>query len=67
MLQFFLAVLVGLSCIAASPLPQQNPQQDERSLVELQHALIEAWIRADRATIERIIAPEWRSRHRMVE
>jgi hypothetical protein len=61
MLQFFLAVLVGLSCIAASPLPQQNPQQDERSLVELQHALVKAWISADRATIERIIAPEWRS------
>jgi hypothetical protein len=61
MLQFFLAVLVGLSCITASLVPPQDPQQDERSLVELQHALVKAWISADRATIERIIAPEWRS------
>jgi hypothetical protein len=36
-------------------------QQDEAELIELQQALARAWITCDRATLERIIAPDWRS------
>jgi hypothetical protein len=35
--------------------------QDETVLIELQQVLAKAWIAGDRATIERIIAPEWTS------
>jgi len=35
--------------------------KDEKLLAELQQALATAWVTADRATIERIIAPDWRS------
>jgi hypothetical protein len=35
--------------------------QDETELVELQQTLAQAWLAADRATVERIIAPEWTS------
>jgi len=35
--------------------------QNEAVLAELQQALAKAWVSGDRATIERIIAPEWRS------
>ena len=35
--------------------------EDEAALIELQQALVKAWITGDRATLERIIAPDWRS------
>jgi hypothetical protein len=35
--------------------------KDEEILAELQQALAKAWVSADRATIERIIAPDWSS------
>jgi hypothetical protein len=35
-------------------------RQDERVLTGLQQTLARAWVNGDRATIERIIAPEWR-------
>jgi len=35
--------------------------QDETKLVELQQTLAKAWLAGDRATVERIIAPEWTS------
>jgi hypothetical protein len=34
---------------------------DEAELIELQQVLAKAWMTRDRATVERIIAPEWRS------
>ena len=34
-------------------------QQDEAALVEMQQDLVRAWLSADRAALERIIAPEW--------
>lgn len=35
--------------------------RDEKQLAELQQALARAWVGGDRATIERIIAPDWSS------
>lgn len=35
--------------------------QDEEILAEMQQVLARAWMAGDRATIEQIIAPEWRS------
>ena len=35
--------------------------KDEVVLAALQQALAQAWISGDRATIDRIIAPDWRS------
>ena len=35
--------------------------QDETALTELQQMLAKAWVSGDRATVERIIAPEWTS------
>ena len=35
--------------------------RDETELIELQQTLAEAWLAGDRATVERIIAPEWTS------
>ena len=35
--------------------------QDETELIELQQTLAKAWLAGDRATVERIIAPEWTS------
>ena len=35
--------------------------EDHDALIELQQALARAWITRDRATLERIIAPDWRS------
>ena len=35
--------------------------QDQKILAQLQQALAKAWVAGDRATIERIIAPDWRS------
>lgn len=34
---------------------------DEKALAELQQTLSKAWVGGDRATIERIIAPDWSS------
>ena len=36
-------------------------ERDEAVLAQIQQALAKAWVGGDRATIERIIAPEWRS------
>src|SRR5688572_22521984 len=35
--------------------------QDERALLQLQQDLAKAWVIGDRAAIERIIAPDWKS------
>ena len=36
-------------------------QQDDVELVELQQVLAKAWVTGDRAAVEHIIAPDWRS------
>ena len=38
-----------------------RPEQDRSALIQIQQDLAKAWVSGDRATIERIIAPEWRS------
>ena len=52
------AVVSSLAAVA-----NQNSQmaQDEAALEKIHHDLAKAWISGDRTTIERIIAPEWRS------
>ena len=40
---------------------QDDEAQDQKILAQLQQALAKAWVAGDRATIERIIAPDWRS------
>jgi ketosteroid isomerase-like protein len=37
------------------------PQDDQAALLTLQQVLAKAWMSGDRATIERIIAQDWRS------
>jgi ketosteroid isomerase-like protein len=37
------------------------PQDDQAALLTLQQVLAKAWMSGDRATIERIIAEDWRS------
>jgi ketosteroid isomerase-like protein len=39
----------------------EQPEQDRAALAQIQQDLAKAWVSGDRATIERIIAPEWRS------
>jgi ketosteroid isomerase-like protein len=36
-------------------------ERDQAALSQIQQALAKAWVEGDRATVERIIAPEWRS------
>ena len=37
----------------------RSAAQDEKALAQLQQDLAKAWMARDRATIERIVAPEW--------
>jgi hypothetical protein len=50
-------LLVG-SQAATSPAAAAGPRPRE-TLEELQQVLAKAWVAGDRATIERVIAPEW--------
>jgi ketosteroid isomerase-like protein len=57
-------ILVGLVVASlAVRAAGQGPaaRTDEKQLEELQQALARAWVGGDRATIERIIAPDWSS------
>ncbi|MGE0866038.1 MAG: nuclear transport factor 2 family protein [Vicinamibacterales bacterium] len=38
-----------------------RPEEDRAALTQIQQDLAKAWVAGDRAAIERIIAPEWRS------
>lgn len=51
--------LVGLTVVLGGR--QARARGTEQTLAELQQILAKAWVARDRATIERIIAPEWTS------
>lgn len=56
------AILIGLAGLTMVLGGRQGQlTRTERTLVELQQILVKAWVAGDRATIERIIAPEWTS------
>ena len=52
-------VVVSNLTVAANQVGQ--PERDRAALAQIQQDLATAWLRGDRSTIERIIAPEWRS------
>jgi hypothetical protein len=52
------AVILVAVQVATGP-SSTTPAGPEESLAELQQLLARAWVAADRATIERIIAPDW--------
>ena len=60
MSNLIVAVFVVAAGLAAERVEQRSTK-DELQLAELQQVLAKAWMGADRATIERIIAPDWKS------
>ena len=57
-----IGLMWSLTLLAA--LTTAGPQMtspDERALLQLQQDLAKAWVNGDRAVIERIIAPDWKS------
>ena len=62
MRRLILVAFVVVAGLAAERVEQRGAvAKDEVQLAELQHMLSKAWVSADRATIERIIAPDWKS------
>lgn len=61
MLTFSSMVLVLMSSLTAGAKQGGQSAQDEAVLAQLQQSLAKAWVSGNRAMIERIIAPEWRS------
>jgi hypothetical protein len=53
-----LVIMAGITVAADQG---RRTERDEAVLVQIQQALAKAWVDGDRAAIERIIAPEWRS------
>jgi ketosteroid isomerase-like protein len=57
-----LVAVLLMARLAAQDVEQRDGVvKDEVVLMELQQTLAKAWMRADRATIDRIIAPDWKS------
>jgi hypothetical protein len=62
MIRLIVTPLILLAALTTAAGDQRPPApQDDDELAGLQQALSKAWVNGDRATIERIIAPEWRS------
>ena len=62
MTRLFVVAFFGVASLAAGSVEQKSGAiKDEVVLAELQQALAKAWVSADRGTIDRIIAPDWRS------
>ena len=57
---FSIALVVIMSPMTAAS-QDGRPEGDRAALAQIQQDLAKAWVSGDRATIERIIAPEWRS------
>jgi hypothetical protein len=55
------AFFVAASLTAGGVEQGSGAGKDEVRLADLQQALAKAWVSGDKATIERIIAPDWRS------
>ena len=51
--------MVLLAVAQATAAPDAPTPSDREPLAELQQVLAKAWVAGDRATIERIIAPDW--------
>ena len=61
LLTFFSILLVAMLSPTVTANQDGRPEQDRSALAQIQQDLAKAWVSGDRATIERIIAPEWRS------
>src|SRR5688500_12508613 len=61
MIRLVLLTLVVAGVTARSAEQGVGPGNDEKMLAQLQQTLAKAWVGGDRATIERIIAPDWSS------
>lgn len=55
------SILVAMLSPTVAANQDGRPEQDRSALVQIQQDLAKAWVSGDRAAIERIIAPEWRS------
>ena len=58
---FFSIVLAVMLNPSVAANQDGRPEQDRAALAQIQQDLAKAWVSGDRTTIERIIAPEWRS------
>lgn len=54
-------LLVTMVNPTTAPNQGDRSERDRAALAQIQQELARAWVSGDRATIERIIAPEWRS------
>jgi hypothetical protein len=54
-------LLAGMLSSTAVAHQDGRPERSRSDLEQIQQDLAKAWVSGDRATIERIIAPEWRS------
>lgn len=61
LLTFSSIVLVVMLSPTVAANQDGGPERDRAALAQIQQDLAKAWVSGDRATIERIIAPEWRS------
>ena len=61
MKRFLYFVAVGVLVVGCSRERQVATADDARQLHGLQQELARAWVAGDRAAIERIIAPEWKT------
>ena len=61
MIRWLLVVVSLATLIARGDAWQSGASKDEVLLAALQQTLAKAWVSGDRETIERIIAPDWRS------
>lgn len=61
LLTFSSILLVAMLSTTVAAHQDGRPEQDRAALTQIQQDLAKAWVSGDRKTIERIIAPEWRS------
>src|SRR5687768_4163621 len=61
MRRLILVIVLIVAGVAAPSIAQRGgAAKEEVALAELQQRLAKAWISGDRATVERIIAPDWK-------
>lgn len=60
-LRTFTILFIVLLGAAVAANQDGRPVADRAALLQIQQDLAKAWVNGDRATLERIIAPEWRS------
>jgi hypothetical protein len=58
----FASATYAVALMTAAPTVEAGDDtSDEAALVQIEFALAKAWVAGDRATLERLIAPQWRS------